>query len=229
METIAIYKITNTANDKVYIGQTANLTKRWARHKKDAEKHGDYPLQRAIRKHGIDNFSITEIETVTTRTEANRREKELIAEFNSFAPNGYNATTGGDHLVSFSYETRRKMSESAKKRPKEKPESREKQREAMKKLWADSRFKERLGDAHKKQWDRFREEGRKFSEESRRKISEAAQGKKLSEETKRKIGIASRARKGKMTEQERINRKEAARKRWADPNYREKQRQRFIN
>ena len=57
-----IYKITNLANNKIYIGETIrNLNVRWNEHKSEAlgGRHGyTYHLHNAIRKYGIDNFII---------------------------------------------------------------------------------------------------------------------------------------------------------------------------
>ena len=53
-----IYKITNTQNNKVYIGQTIRpVEERWRRHKTDALNNVlDTHFARAIRKYGKDSF-----------------------------------------------------------------------------------------------------------------------------------------------------------------------------
>lgn len=59
---IGIYKITNKINGHCYIGQSIDIQRRWACHKNSAirEKSSshNYPLQKAIRKYGIDNFEL---------------------------------------------------------------------------------------------------------------------------------------------------------------------------
>lgn len=58
-----IYKITNNINGKIYIGQTIGaIEKRFAEHKNAAKNGCRYALHRVIRKYGIENFSIEEIE-----------------------------------------------------------------------------------------------------------------------------------------------------------------------
>ena len=62
-----IYKITNLKNNKVYIGETIQtLQSRWNQHKSvslNPNGHGhNYHLHNAIRKYGIENFIIEEIE-----------------------------------------------------------------------------------------------------------------------------------------------------------------------
>lgn len=89
-----IYKITNTLNGKMYIGQTNNYKRRFREHKNfhyssDEEKI----LYLAIKKYGLENFSFELIEKVSNY---NEREKFWIKELNTVAPNGYNITEGGD-------------------------------------------------------------------------------------------------------------------------------------
>ena len=55
-----IYKITNTINNKIYIGQTTRtLKERIADYKKEAiYKPNNRPISRAINKYGIENFKL---------------------------------------------------------------------------------------------------------------------------------------------------------------------------
>ena len=95
-----IYKVTNNINGKVYIGQTrCGLNIRWKQHVNNSacENANDYNtyLHVAMRKYGIDAFSIEEIETCDN-TELNDREIFWIARYNSFNNQyGYNLTLGG--------------------------------------------------------------------------------------------------------------------------------------
>lgn len=62
-----IYKITNNVNQKIYIGKTStSIEERWKNHCKDskAETKEKRPLYSAIRKYGIECFSIEQIEEV---------------------------------------------------------------------------------------------------------------------------------------------------------------------
>lgn len=93
-----IYKITNNINGKIYIGKT-NFTveKRWKEHCNDFKKETlqKRPLYSAMKKYGIENFSVEEVEYLDTPLEAEEREKYWIEYYGSFKY-GYNATRGGD-------------------------------------------------------------------------------------------------------------------------------------
>ena len=94
-----IYKITNLINNKCYIGQTTkSIEERWNRHKRDAfnkEKYNyEYPLYRAFRKYGIENFSFEIIEECET-SELNEKEIYWINYYNSAKSKGYNQSLGG--------------------------------------------------------------------------------------------------------------------------------------
>ena len=90
-----IYKITNTINGKMYIGKTElTIEKRFQQHCKDSQrdKMSNRPLQKAMRKYGVEFFSIEEIEDTDSPEE---REIYWIEFYGTFK-NGYNATMGGD-------------------------------------------------------------------------------------------------------------------------------------
>lgn len=101
-----IYKITNTINDKLYIGQTrVAINVRWSQHKYDINNGTHKPLYRAMKKYGVDKFQIIEVEKIVTADikslvrKLNEREQYYIAKYNTFNPNGYNLTIGGDQPV----------------------------------------------------------------------------------------------------------------------------------
>lgn len=96
---IGIYKITNKVNRKCYIGQSINIKQRWKNHKKDAFWKGgpdyEYPLYRAIRKHGIESFSFEIIEECDVG-QLNEKEIYYIAFYQSNKREfGYNQNKGG--------------------------------------------------------------------------------------------------------------------------------------
>lgn len=86
---IGIYKITNIINNKCYIGQSVCIEKRWENHKcKNGNK--DYPLYRAFRKYGIDNF-VFEVLEECSKDDLSERELFYIKQYDS-VNNGYNQT-----------------------------------------------------------------------------------------------------------------------------------------
>lgn len=98
-----IYKITNSINNKVYIGKTLEtLEERWKQHKKDSMRFLNRPLYRAMNKYGIENFTIEVIERPKIEI-LSERECYWIQYYNSFHF-GYNATRGGDGTVLYDYQ-----------------------------------------------------------------------------------------------------------------------------
>jgi len=61
-----VYKISNIIDNRVYIGSTINLHKRWNEHKRDLlkNKHQNIHLQRFVNKYGLDKLNFSVIETV---------------------------------------------------------------------------------------------------------------------------------------------------------------------
>ena len=89
----SIYIITNILNAKQYIGISNNLKRRWSDHSK---AECDTYFHRAIRKHGLNNFIFTHFADAFDSDSAKQIEIMLIKEHNTFYPNGYNGTLGGD-------------------------------------------------------------------------------------------------------------------------------------
>ena len=55
-----------------------------------------------MRKYGIENFSIKEIENISDNL-LNDREIYWIKEYNSYVPNGYNCDLGGAGVSKFNH------------------------------------------------------------------------------------------------------------------------------
>lgn len=105
-----IYKVLNKINGKVYIGQTTqNLKTRWSQHKYNS-KNGNCKINRAIRKYGIENFEIQEIDNGNCIEELNKKEEFYIKKYDS-VNYGYNIRSGGKNSIR-SQETKNKISQS---------------------------------------------------------------------------------------------------------------------
>lgn len=92
-----IYKITNTVNNKCYIGVTtqANPNERWSHHKSAIRANIGCPfLQKAFKKYGEDAFKF-EVLIICFNEDAFKFENEYILKYNSMSPNGYNVAVGG--------------------------------------------------------------------------------------------------------------------------------------
>ena len=86
-----VYLITNTLNNKQYIGVTNNsLQERWKSHVYD-----NNVISKAIKKYGKEHFSIEAIHECDTMDEAYSLEPKFIIEHNTKYPNGYNVSSGG--------------------------------------------------------------------------------------------------------------------------------------
>lgn len=90
-----VYKITNTINSKVYIGQSIRpIEQRFKRHINDAVNYiVDTHFARAIRKYGPESFQIELIDTAKTIEELSEKERYWIHWYKSIdSEYGYNET-----------------------------------------------------------------------------------------------------------------------------------------
>lgn len=88
-----IYQIKNLINDKVYVGSSANINKRWGQHIAllNSNKHNNEHLQRAWNKCGKENFSFSILEKVEKEDNIFIKEKDWIIKLDSIDPTkGYN-------------------------------------------------------------------------------------------------------------------------------------------
>jgi len=89
---MVIYKITNRLNGKPYIGQTRQpLEKRFLQH-----AAAKTPLGDAMRKCGLENFTIEVVEECATPELTKARERFWIKVLKCKVPNGYNQSDGGE-------------------------------------------------------------------------------------------------------------------------------------
>ena len=85
-----IYKVTNTINNKIYIGkhQTENPD--------DGYYGSGVALKNSIRKHGKSNFTKEVLHIFDSEEEMNKMEKELITEEFVSRTDTYNMGVGGE-------------------------------------------------------------------------------------------------------------------------------------
>ena len=101
-----VYKITNSINNKSYIGVTKRKPKiRFNEHFRNKEE----PLYSAKEKYGIENFSLTIIEEDIKDSDIDEKERYYITYYNSIAPNGYNLSAGGMSNMTISPKGRQKL------------------------------------------------------------------------------------------------------------------------
>lgn len=98
MRTYYIYKATNKINGKSYIGQTIDFERRKHIHIHRRDSHCDPNsiFHMALDKYGEENFEWTILMTVPGKKFANSAERAMIRKYNTYKPNGYNLTKGGD-------------------------------------------------------------------------------------------------------------------------------------
>lgn len=106
-----VYYIIHNSTHKMYVGKGSVSRKgdcsRWPAHPK-----ADSLIGRALRKHGVENFTFGWLETERSEHAAYELEKKFIAYFESYGPLGYNQNWGGPHVFSgcrHSIASRRKM------------------------------------------------------------------------------------------------------------------------
>ena len=152
-----IYLITNTKNNKKYIGQTLqdDIESRWKRHKAMCKNSIGRILLNAYKKYDIDKFKF-QIVCICFDEDCNIYEEQYIKKFNTLHPNGYNLKEGGLNS-------------------KHHPSTIEKMREAMK--GRECSNKHYWTDERKKQWSEMRKGeknsnyGKFMSDEQKKKIS----------------------------------------------------------
>ena len=188
-----VYKITNTVNQKSYIGISIhNPEKRRGRITDHLAGRGNRILAYAVKKYGRSAFIYEILEANVFPELLSDLEKAYIKKFGTVAPSGYNLTHGGEKNKVPSDETRRKQSKAHKGR-KQSEETIRKRTETLR------RNPPMLGKTHSEATRRKLSEIGKInpaSIEARKKGTRIAakknRGRKRPSETCKKMSIASR-------------------------------------
>lgn len=92
-----IYLITNTINQRRYVGKTeCTLQRRWNNHKHSAKRGSSSYFHKALRKYSADSFVVHTLACFENSEVLKQAEILFIAELQTLAPQGYNLTEGGD-------------------------------------------------------------------------------------------------------------------------------------
>ena len=117
-----IYMYKNKINGKGYVGQTVNFNKRHKEHisamTNENNDEYDYPIHRALRKYGLDNFKVEILkENLNTQCLLNFYECYYIKKFNLLCKNGkgYNLSDGGSNGNPYAGKTEEEMEETKRK------------------------------------------------------------------------------------------------------------------
>jgi group I intron endonuclease len=102
---IGIYKFTNKKNGKSYVGQSTNIHRRLNEHLNRNEQL----IDKAIKKHGVENFDFEVLEECSA-DQLNQKEIYWIEQTNSFVPQGYNLTLGGNNRAIGEFSAQSKLS-----------------------------------------------------------------------------------------------------------------------
>jgi len=171
------YIITNKQNGKSYVGiTTRKIARRWYEHCYVGNSCGQL-LNKAINKYGIDAFEIQVVASAKTISDLKELEKQLIVQYQTKVPNGYNLTDGGDGLTGYRH------TEEQKKR----------NGDAKRGTIHSDKTKQKMKDAHLGENNHFY--GKSHSKETKQRISATKQanptrywlGKQRNEETCKKI------------------------------------------
>jgi group I intron endonuclease len=188
-----IYLLTNTINNKVYVGQTWLPSLQLRMGKDGSNYKNSIYLYNSIIKHGADNFNYSILAECYTQEDADVLEEKFIKEYNSQDSEiGYNIKDGGS-AGKHSDESKGKISNSLKEYYSElSPEEVSKRAEPIVGWWKDkerepytAEWKENVSEKMK-EWHANNEhpmQGKQHTDETKKKISEAGKGRVHSKES----------------------------------------------
>ena len=200
-----IYKITNTVNQKSYIGISIHEPeKHRIKHHLSGGRKSNRLIARDVKKYGKDAFTYKILEANVFDELLPNLEVAYIANYNTVSPNGYNLSYGGEGGGSPSEETRQKISQTMKSKPLS-AERLRKIRETHKGKIVTAETRKKMSEAAKNRTRTAEHcrnlsktnKGKKHSAETRNKMSEVRKGerhpffgKKHTAEARQKMAVA---------------------------------------
>jgi group I intron endonuclease len=143
-----VYKHTCTVTNKSYIGFTyKSMEQRWHEHCVLAQKGSKYNIHRAIRKHGIENWTHEILEILIDEFFAKASEIYWIEKYDTLQ-RGYNSTSGGEGLSNPDAETLEKIKEKNQNKTNT-PEAIQKITLTVNELWKIPEFRKKHAQATK--------------------------------------------------------------------------------
>ena len=154
-------------NGKKYVGKAKNFLIRHKQHIYESEnehrKSYNYPFHCAIRKYGIDNFTIKILAENISDKKIGEYEKFFIKRYKTISPNGYNIAEGGEGGNNMKGKTKEEIDQ-----------WKNNLSESVKKTWTDDK---RNDISNKYKGEGNPNYGNHYSEETKKKISDKRKGK----------------------------------------------------
>ena len=185
---IGIYKIYNNLDNKVYIGQTKNLEKRFSQHIDHLRrnKHFNNHLQNAYNKYGEDVFQYSILE-VCSESDLTLRENYWINYYGGLKSDNLYNLKGGEDVYYFSKEIRLKISKNNKGKH-------FKYNNGMYQKHHSIESKKKISNHINNKGKNNPMYGKHHSVSTRQKISKCLKGRVMTDETKLKMSISAKIR-----------------------------------
>lgn len=201
---IGIYEIKNKLNNKIYIGSSVNIEKRWKDHKYylNNNKHHSILLQNSWNLHKEENFEFNVLEEVLDVNNLISREQYYLDFYKSYTPEyGYNICSIANSILGYKYsEEQKKVMSQNRKGVLNQHYGKRHSEETKRKIGEKNKNRIINDDERKKRSIAMKEAMRRIKQENPEKFDKMtsfrnySKGVKRSEETRKKISEAAKRR-----------------------------------